>query len=98
MSLNSPPPRRFSRRAVELPVRIFIPQSDFEQPQRAFVRDLSQEGARIFSDLPLLPGQTVRLIPNEGLEYAVPGRVVWSRVTETPSGHEAGVEFLAGAL
>jgi hypothetical protein len=61
----------------------------------AFIVDYSADGARLRSNLPLAPGQKVQILPGEGSNRAVPGRVV--RVRPVNGGVEAEVEFLRGA-
>jgi hypothetical protein len=91
-------PRRFIRRSVELHIQLLFPDRNITIPPKALLTDLSQKGAKIHSPVPLEPGQTLRIVPNEGFRFAIPGRVVWSRQSQAGEGHEGGLEFLtAGA-
>jgi len=40
------------------------------------------------------PGQSVRLVPNEGVRRSIEGRIVWvNKIVSAPDG-EAGIEFM----
>ena len=56
--------------------------------------DLSQQGARIQTEVPLSPGQTVDLVPSGGIGVGTPCRVVWVRAPDPSKTGEAGLEFL----
>jgi PilZ domain len=92
--LSETSPRRFARRSVELPIKLLVPVDGLAVTGDALVMDLTQVGARVFSNMALAPGQTLRVFPSEGIKYAIPGRVVWSRINEAARGNEAGLEFL----
>ncbi len=92
--LASASPRRFVRRPVVLSVQLLVSQKSFGVPQNAVVTDLTEAGAKVYSPVALEPGQTLRIVPSEGIPYAIPGRVVWSREIEAGDGHEGGLEFL----
>lgn len=91
---SEPSPRRYARRSAELPIKLLVHTGDLPVTEDALVTDLTQQGARIFSRMALAPGQILRVFPSEGIRYAVPGRVVWSRTIPAANGHEAGLEFI----
>jgi hypothetical protein len=93
--MASTSPRRFVRRSVILSVQLLVADKSYTVPQNALVTDLTQAGAKIFSPVALEPGQTLRIVPSEGIPYAIPGRVVWSREIQAGDGHEGGLEFIS---
>jgi len=94
MSAQTEPFARQARRLpARIPVKLIFDSRRPEVTHNAFTVDISPSGARVRAGVSLSPGQAVNVIPNEGTQYAIPGRVVW--VSEVPAdpGAEAGIEF-----
>lgn len=93
-SESQPIARRSVRRPLKLAV-ILLAESDGEKIQReAYTSDLSEHGLRVQTDVALSPGQIVQVLPCNGLEYAMPGRVIWVGEPRSDEAGEAGLEFL----
>ena len=91
---ESPCPRRLRRIPAQLPIKLVLGSLFTKSACQAFTLDISQAGARVRASVPLSPGQSVQVVPSEGLKRAIPGRIVWvSRLVAGPDG-EAGIEFL----
>ena len=57
--------------------------------------DLSQHGLRLQASIPLSQGQIVDVTTNEGPEYAVRGRVIWTGAVGSEQEGQIGFEFLS---
>jgi PilZ domain len=91
---STPHPRRSRRIPAQLPVKLVLGSLLSKSACDALTLDISQAGARVRANVSLSPGQSVQVVPNEGLKRAIPGRIVWvSRLFSGPLG-EAGIEFL----
>jgi hypothetical protein len=87
-------PRRLRRIPAQLPIKLVLSSLFTKSACDALTLDISQAGARVRASVPLSPGQSVQVVPNEGIERAIPGRIVWvSRLFAGPHA-EAGIEFL----
>jgi PilZ domain len=95
MSEATPAERRRCRRvAVNKQIAVVVDSDRDEIANTVFALDLSELGARIRSNLNLLPGQRVTVIPRAGSDHhAVSSRVVWVSQGSGRSG-EAGLAFL----
>jgi PilZ domain len=90
-----PHPRRSRRVPAQLPIKLLLGSLFTKSACEAFTLDISQSGARVRANVALSPGQAVQVVPNEGMERAIPGRIVWvNKLIAGPSG-EAGIEFLS---
>jgi PilZ domain len=91
----APHPRRSKRVHAQLPIKLLLDSLFAKYACEALTLDISQAGARVRANIPLSPGQAVRVVPNEGIDRAIPGRIVWvNRQFEGTHG-EAGIEFLS---
>jgi hypothetical protein len=89
-----PHPRRLRRIPAQLPIKLVLGSLFTKSACDALTLDISQAGARVRASVPLSPGQSVQVVPSEGIKRAIPGRIVWvSRLFAAPHG-EAGIEFL----
>jgi PilZ domain len=86
--------RRGARSPARLALMLIIDADGekVESPARAY--DFSQFGLGVKAGAPLVPGQIVDVIPNEGPEYRVRSRVIWVGEAESDKGGKAGLEFL----
>jgi PilZ domain len=86
-------PPRAKRFAAQLPIKLLLDSRSRKSACDALTMDISPAGARVRAKVPLAPGQAVRVVPNEGIARAIPGRIVWvNRIMASPNG-EAGIEF-----
>ena len=86
-------PRRSKRFTAQLPIKLILESLLGKSACDALTLDISPSGARVRAKAELAPGQAVRVVPNEGIARAIPGRIVWvNRIMATANG-EAGIEF-----
>jgi PilZ domain-containing protein len=89
-----PANRRSERIHVNMPLTLRLQFASVHATFSASTIDLSELGARIRADAPLVPGQRIEVIPNESAGVPVPGRVVWVGRMGSAQAGQAGVEFL----
>ena len=91
---REPLPRQAERIPAELPIQLILESLFSKRVHRAQTIDISRSGARVRSSVTMSPGQSVRLVPNEGVRRSIEGRIVWvNRIVSAPGG-EAGIEFM----
>ncbi len=56
--------------------------------------DISSQGARIQTGIPLVPGQVLVFVTSEGPEHALRCQVVWTGAIGSDREGEAGLSFL----
>jgi PilZ domain len=88
-------PRRSRRFTAQLPVKLILESFFDKSACDALTLDISPSGARVQAKAPLAPGQSVRVVPSEGIARAIPGRIVWVSRLKAASNGEAGIEFFA---
>lgn len=86
-------PRRSKRFTAQLPIKLILESLFDKSASDALTLDISPSGARVQAKVPLAPGQAVRVVPNEGIARAIPGRVVWVNRLQAAANREAGIEF-----
>jgi len=86
--------RRSERKAVNKPISLLVDSDHSEIANSAFAIDLSELGLRIRSDINLVPGQIVTVIPREGSKQAVRSQVIWVGESGSERAGEAGIAFL----
>ncbi len=89
--------RRHQRNSLSKPVTLSFDSDVGRISNYASTVDFSEGGARVRTHIRLIPGDAVRIIPQEGTNRAVPGRVVWVGPARSDGLVEAGLEFLQGA-
>jgi c-di-GMP-binding flagellar brake protein YcgR len=90
-----PIPRRYERIPVTVPVTILVENKKGRKvPQSMRMVDVSDHGVRLRGASGLSTGQVIELIPSEGPQYAVQGRVVWGNLMSGSDEAEYGLEFL----
>jgi hypothetical protein len=72
-------PRRWERQSAEIPVRLVLKADHFKADDSAIAVDISLHGARVRTNLALVPGEWVGVIHKGKFPYAIPSRVVWVR-------------------
>ena len=88
-------PRRSKRFTAQLPIKLILESLFDKSACDALTLDISPSGARVQAKVPLAPGQAVRVVPNEGIARAIPGRIVWVNRLRAATKGEAGIEFFA---
>lgn len=89
-----PLPRQAERIPAKLPIQLILESLFSKRVHRAQTVDISRSGARVRASVPMSPGQSVRLVPNEGVRRSIEGRIVWvNKIVSAPEG-EAGIEFM----
>jgi len=89
-----PTARRSKRIPARIPVTLIVQSTGEKVIREVYTCDLSQHGLRIQAHVPLIPGQTVKVIPSEGPRYAVHSRVAWVGPVGSRLEGQAGIEFL----
>ena len=89
-----PSSRGFERMPLSVPVTLVIESEGKKVGHPAYMMDVSEQGLRLKTRVPLAPEQTIEIEPNEGPGYAVWGRVIWVGVPQASQEVEAGLEFL----
>jgi hypothetical protein len=87
-------PRRWERQEAETPIRLVLDPAHFKADNSAITLDISLCGARVRTNLTLVPGDWVGVIPKEGFPHAIPARVVWAREDDYSHWTFAGLEFI----
>jgi hypothetical protein len=72
---------------------VFVERESEREGYDAFTLDVSAQGARIQTDIPLTAGQVVQVVPINGAD-PVTGRVVWVGKPASELEGQAGLEFL----
>lgn len=86
--------RRSARRQVRLAVILLVDSEGKSIESEASTVDLSEYGVRVEAGIQLTQGQIVEVITNEGPEFAVRGRVIWTGAVGSEQEGQAGLEFL----
>ena len=95
MSLQRKPlPRQTERIPAEIPVQLIVRRLFTQKTHTAQTVDISRSGARVRSAVQMSPGQSVQVIPSEGVRRSIEGRVVWANKVSAPQIAEAGIEFM----
>ena len=88
-------PRRYQRITVAVPVTIMVENERGRKvPQTMRMVDVSDHGLRLRGPTGLFPGQALELIPSEGPQYAMQGRVMWGNLLPGSQEAEFGVELV----
>ena len=86
--------RRCQRKSGRLALMLISDSGGKKVEGPALTLDFSQYGVGVEAGTSLAPGQIVDVIPREGPEYAVRGRIVWVGKAQSDLGGKAGLEFL----
>jgi hypothetical protein len=81
--------RRDRRVAVNFPVRVVFRPDGQRNEHDALLLEASDWGVRLVLGADISMGETVEIIPQEGPDFAVRGRVVW--IAEFRARHESHV-------
>lgn len=90
-------PRRWDREPAQIPVKLVLKAEKFKADNSAITVDVSLRGMKVQTNLALIPGEWVGVVPKGGLPQAIPARVVWAREDEVSHWVFAGIEFLQAA-
>jgi PilZ domain len=89
--------KRIERRVQRYPVRLPVSELNGRPARDTFVVDLSSLGARLETDTPLAPRNTVELtvlLPDHNVATRLSGQVVWMRpLTDIPGRFQMGLQF-----
>ena len=86
--------RRWERELAPIPIRLVLKAESFKADDSATTIDLSLRGARVQTNLALVPGEWVGVVPKGEFPHAIPARVIWAREDESTHWTLAGIEFL----
>ena len=87
-------PRRWDRELSAIPIKLVLRAETFKSDNSAVTVDVSLRGMQVRTNLMLVAGEWVGVVPKGGFPHAIPGRVVWSREDEISRWIFAGIEFL----
>ena len=87
-------PRQWERQKTESPIRLVLDPAHFKTDNSAVALDISLCGARVRTNLTLVPGDWVGVIPKGDFPHAIPARVVWAREDDYSHWTFAGIEFI----
>jgi hypothetical protein len=87
-------PRRWERELATIPVRLVLKAENFKADDSAITVDVSLRGMKVRTNLALVPGEWVGVVPKGEFPQAIPARVVWVREDESSHWTFAGLEFL----
>ena len=91
---NDLTPRQWERQKTETSIRLVLDPKRFKADNSAVALDVSLSGARVRTNLTLVPGDWVGFIPKGDFPHAIPARVVWAREDEYSHWTFAGLEFI----
>jgi len=95
MLLNIPDfPRRWERELATIPIRLVLKAENFKADDSALAVDVSLCGMKVRTNLALVPGEWVGVVPKGEFPHAIPARVVWAREDESSHWTFAGIEFI----
>ena len=89
-------PRRWEREAASIPIRLVLKAENFKADDSALTLDVSMSGMRVQTNLALVPGEWVGVVPKGEFPHAIPAHVVWAREDEFSHWTLAGLEFVKG--
>jgi hypothetical protein len=90
-------PRRWEREPAHIPIKLVLKAERFKADNSATTVDVSLRGMKVQTNLTLIPGEWVGVVPKGGFPQAIPARVVWAREDEVSHWVFAGIEFLQTA-
>ena len=90
----SPPPRRYDRIPVSIPVILIVESGGKKVGHPSYMVDVSERGIKLKANVPVTVGQVVEIIPSKGPQYAVRSRVVWVGKAGSEQEGRMGLEFL----
>ena len=90
-------PRRWEREPAHIPIKLVLKAERFKTDNSAATVDVSLRGMKVQTNLTLIPGEWVGVVPKGGFPHAIPARVVWAREDEASHWVLAGIEFLHSA-
>jgi hypothetical protein len=91
---TSVPPRRWERQPASIPISLVLKADHFKADNSAITVDISLHGAEVRTNLALVPGEWVGVVPKGEFPHAIPTHVVWVREDEASRWTFAGLEFL----
>ncbi len=86
--------RRWERESATVPIRLVLKAESFKADDSATTIDVSLGGAKVQTNLALVPGEWVGVVPKGEFPHAIPARVIWAREDESSHWTLAGIEFL----
>jgi len=86
-------PRRGERQPATVPISLVLEADPFKADDSAITVDISVRGASVRTNLALVPGERVEVVPKGEFPHAIPSHVVWVREDEASHWTFAGLEF-----
>ncbi len=86
--------RRESRVAVNFPVRLILEPNGARLEHDALMLDASDWGVRLVTKTEVGMKEEVEVIPQEGPDFAVRGRVVWIATFRARHENHVGIQLL----
>ena len=85
--------RRADRQAIQRHVTLLVESDRTNTHRDAVTVDVCAFGARVHTDAPLSPGQSIDLILRDDVHHIVPAQVVWVNGAQSSGQREAGISF-----
>jgi PilZ domain-containing protein len=85
--------RRDSRVAVNFPVRLILDPNGERHEHDALLLDVSDRGVRLVTDADVRMREEVEVIPQEGREFAVRGKVMWIAIFQARHENHLGIQL-----
>lgn len=84
----------WEREPATIPIRLVLKAASFKADDSAITVDLSLRGMRVQTNLAVVPGEWVGVVPIGESPHAIPAQVVWVREDESSPWTVVGLEFL----
>lgn len=85
--------RRESRVAVNFPVRLILEPNGARHEHDALLLDASEWGIRLVTSTEVGMKEEVEIIPQEGPDFAVRGRVIWMATFRARHENHIGIQL-----
>ena len=86
-------PRKWDRDPSSMPVRLVLRPERSKSDNSATAVDISLRGMKVRTNLDLMPGEWIGIVPKAGFPQAIPARVVWANEDMVTRWFYAGLEF-----
>ena len=86
-------PRRWKRESAATPITLVLNSDPYKAAHAVTAADISPIGVAVRTDVALVPGQWVGVVPKGESAHAIPARVIWVREEKSGPWTVAGLEF-----
>ena len=86
--------RQWEREPANIPISLVLSPENFKSDPTATMIDISLAGVGVRTQLFLVPGEWVGIVPKNQFPQAIPARVAWAREDEENNVTVAGLTFI----